>query len=70
VTARAVLRIRRSVEGLPPPTSDEDLIAWSQSLVQSAHRRREPLRAPSRGSALTDDEIFDEIRARVARPRR
>jgi len=71
VSARAVLRIRRSLDGLPTPTSDEELIAWSQSLVRDARpHRREPLRARPATTVLTADDIFDEIRDRVAhRPR-
>ena len=72
------LRSRHSLEGLPPLTSDEELIARSQSLVRERAdfvvdiSEPPPLRAANRASRaaradnfITAEEIFDEIRERV-----
>lgn len=57
VSPIAALRSRHSADGLPPITTDDELLEWSHTLAEltprasrraGSQRRREPLRAPGR----------------------
>jgi len=77
-----VLRSRREPVGLPPAATDDELLAWSETLVRQrpapTHpRRTTPLRAERREPSEADrlgslslEELFEEIRHRHRRPRR
>jgi hypothetical protein len=69
------LRFRREPVGLPPAATDDELLAWSETLVRrrpATHpRRTTPLRAERRAPGAADrlgslslEELFDEIRHR------
>jgi hypothetical protein len=77
MTPLAALRAARTIDGIPS-ASDEELLAWSGSLLTEATparprpRRTEPLRAV-RHNRLSTAEVFAEIQARataLARQRR
>jgi hypothetical protein len=69
-------RARRDVEDLPPMASDDELVAWSRTLVARPRRRR-PLvavrierpavpAAPSEAdTSMSTEELFAEITARA-----
>lgn len=77
------LRSRRSPTDLPADSSDEELLAWGEALVDdpppaaaaAARRsRREPLRASGRivvdGTSMSTGELLDEIERRAMRSAR
>jgi hypothetical protein len=74
------LRGRRSIDGLPPMPSDDELLAWSEALTapagpapSSRPRRTQALRAARHENHLGLEELFVEIESRatdVARRRR
>lgn len=78
------LRYRRSPTDLPADSSDEELLAWGEALVDdpppaaaavAARRsRREPLRASGRivvdGTSMSTGELLDEIERRAMRSAR
>ena len=68
----AALRSRRSSDDLPPATTDEELLAWSDALVHEpapARRRVGPLHAERRiwvdGTRMSTEELLDEIERRA-----
>jgi hypothetical protein len=77
----AALRNSRSsrssaLQDLPPATTDEELLAWSDGLVHQhpappARRRGEKLHAERRvwvdGNRMSTDELLDEIERRATK---
>ncbi len=70
MSAIDALRSRRSLDGLPAGSTDEELLAWSEGLIArpaGRPRRTAPLVAEGR-TKLGLDEVLSEIeqRARAA----
>jgi hypothetical protein len=70
----AALRSRRSSDDLPPATTDEELLAWSDQLAHqqpapAGRRRGEKLHAERRiwidGTRMSTDELLEEIERRA-----
>lgn len=81
MTPLAALRARRQADDVPPATTDDELLAWSETLLATPEqppakrtlrmrRRTEPLRAARGESAgtgpITTEELLAEIERRAA----
>lgn len=77
MSSRVKLRLTRSLDDLPPQTSDDELLEWSAALGMESPPEPAPPPVPTAAKVpkvvvrqvsdrLTDDELFADIFERAA----